>query len=263
MPENSEVAEVFIRELFGAIPKVILMARRQLPPMRPDPPPRMETRPRAHLFHSVATFVEYLDRVKVAGETVVLADACEQVVSCVIDESKEKGVERLGFMPQIHPTLKPWTAIFNASVPLSFFLEFVLRNRRAVVSPDPAELVLTFSQVKAAKDVTIERGRGATAINGVMVHTSIQGTKHAEPVDLPETITIEVPVYVDTEPQQIEVDLLVDVKDEEIEVYASSSQLEEAIVSAFAEIVDVVRGLDGVVAGFGKVSHSSWEYVDK
>lgn len=242
---------------------VLALQNRQLQPEPPDPPQRRESPRRAHAFHDVEGFAAYLAKYKTA-DTVVLADTAGLAIRAVLDERAKDGFEILVLSPAIHPLFRPWQALLEPDTdPLRIaeFAEFVMTNRRAVVAPDPRELVLMLSQVKASKKITIDRGRGMRSLNGVMIETVIQGQDKTEFVDLPDSLTIRVPLFVRTSPLQIEVDLLALAGDGDVFMRAVSADVDQAKVEAFEEMCQAVAAIEGVVVGTGSPNHCAWDYL--
>ncbi|OQB78736.1 MAG: hypothetical protein BWX88_05101 [Planctomycetes bacterium ADurb.Bin126] len=244
----------------------ISMENRTLRGEPPTEPERAESPARAHIFHGVAGLVEYLAKYK-GTDTVVFADAADGQMAAVLDERAERGVEVLTLKPQIDPLFAPWMDLLGAGeVPINDFAEFILKNRRAVCEPNGKVLALLFSQVRAAVNITLQKGRGRKAINGIVMQTEIQGETATDPVDLPDEIIIECPLFVDTPPRKIAIDLLVSVSkdddgDPNLVVTATSSELAQARMDAFAEMVTTVRSLEGVVVAMGSPAHRPWAYL--
>ncbi len=245
----------------------VALQNRQLQPEPPLPPERRESPRRAHLFHDVEGFAAYLLKYKTEN-TVVLADVPNQAIAAVLDERAEKGFETVVLRPATHPLFAPWEGLLEDSAsdsddPMTVdkFAEFVMTNRRSVVMPDARELVLTLSQVKASKKVTIDRGRGNKCINGVVVETTLQGQSKNEFIDLPDALTLNVPIFVRTSPRQIEIDLLAVAGDSNVYMRAVSADVETAKVEAFEEMLAECRRIEGVVVGTGAPLTREWDYL--
>ena len=167
--------------------------------------------------------------------------------------------------PQVHPLWKPWADIAGTTVALEKFAQFVAQNRRAIVKPDGKEIALTLSQVRAVVNVTVERGRGKDAVNGLMVTTKIQGIEKKEAVELPDEITLAVPLYVGTAKKEIELDLCIEADREgHVGVIVTAGTVAEAKVAAFEEMIAVVReGVKGLKATItlGKPKTGAWVYL--
>ena len=109
--------------------------------------------------------------------------------------------------------------------------------------------------------MTIERGTGTKAINGLMIETTIQGKDKSEYIDLPDAITINVPLFVRTEPRQIEIDLLATAGDTNVFMRAVSADVATAMVAAFDEMLDACSEIEGVVVGTGFPNSVGWDYL--
>lgn len=242
--------------------EVVPGERRVVLTRRPATPERMETPPRAHQFHEVEGFAAYLAQYA-GAHTVILADLESQRISAVLDETQASGVETVFLVPQTHPLFEPWDELLGMEpVEVMAFAEFVMRNRRAVVEPNGRDLAMLFSQIHASSRTTMQRGQGKTALNGVMVETVIQGQSHNEVVELPDEITLELPIYVtDASPRRVVVDLLVCERGGKITVSSSAAGLADLRVRAFLEMLEPLRELDGPVVSLGSARHVSWEYV--
>ena len=94
----------------------------------------------------------------------------------------------------------------------------------------------------------------------------VLGQRHVivEPdlVDLPETIVIECPVFMDCEPARMEVSLVVEDAGG-VMVQLVSSDVEREKVAATQRVLDKVAGTLAAVVGLGKVEHGRWSYVGR
>jgi len=244
---------------------VVGLQNRELQPEQPKAPIREETPARCHQFHDIDAMTSYLEQYG-TEHTVVLADVKAGAFSAVIDESQENGIEVIGCKPLIHPLFEPWDGMFDSTVPVLEFAKFIMQHRRAVTHPDGRELALMFSQITAKSNVTLNRGSGSKSINGVMVEVKIEGssTTRTEPHELPDSITIEVPIYVNQIAQRIELDLMVSMDgNNEVVVYVSASGLLEAKVRSMLDMLTTLRSaLDVGTIGLGTVKHIEWDYLE-
>jgi hypothetical protein len=245
----------------------VALQNRQLQPEPPRPPLRAESPRRCHTFHDVETFAAYLAKYK-TQDTVVLADVPSLLILATLDEKAEDGFETIALRPAIHPLFEPWQELLERAkdeegepLTVEAFAEFVMTNRRAVVAPDARELVMVLSQIKASKKITIDRGRGMKSINGVVIEVSIQGQLKSEIVDLPDSLTLAVPLFIRTDPQQIEIDLLAVAGATEVYMRAVSADVEQAKVAAFEQMLAECRAIEGVVVGTGHPQTAAWDYL--
>ena len=143
----------------------------------------------------------------------------------------------------------------------------MMKHRRLVVRSDNGltgrELAMVFTQVTAESKIAISRGAGSNkTINGVMVTTTISGTSQDVPVEIPDWISIEVPLFVGAGSEEIELDLLVESnRADQIQVSVMSAQIEEKMVASFSQMISKIRDIEGIQTGLGKVSHGSWKYL--
>jgi hypothetical protein len=246
----------------------VSVTRQELPPVLPPHPERLESPPRAHIFYAVSGFIDYLRRYGSAA-TVVFADAAGANISAVLDETAEEGFEIVQLVPQYHPRWLPWARALDRSMELDTFIDLLRNNRRAVVGgdtiDDPRELVLALSQISAATETTLHRGKGAKALNGLLIRTKIQGQLHEEPIELPERLKLHTPVYVDEPARDIELDLVIEAANEStIVARFASADIREAMISAFDAMVDRLRtelSEADMTVTHGKPSHGLWGYI--
>ena len=121
---------------------------------------------------------------------------------------------------------------------------------------------MMLSQIRVSKKVEAATGFGAESTNGVMIETKIKGQVQSTVVDLPETISIECPVFMDCEPARMEVSLVVEDAGG-VMVQLISSDVEREKVAATQRMLDKVAGTLAAVVGLGKVEHGRWSYVGR
>lgn len=248
----------------GVEERRLVIERRQLQPEPPPEPIRQETPPRAHTFYDPFQFTRYVS--EYGGDALlVLGDPNMGVVKAVLDEAKTDGVEILELRPMIHPLFVEWSELLRkARVGVREFATFCLKHRRVIAEPDALELIQVFSQITGSRMTEVKAGVGNKSINGVMVTTNVQGVKKDAVVEIPDCVTVVVPIYVGTDPVSIGIDLLVDItKDDEVVVNVVSSDLLEAKVTAFDRMMNIIS--DGVenedaVVGLGSIGHDDWPY---
>lgn len=243
--------------------KLTVELRRELP-AEPRAPKREESPKRSHEFISAKSLAEYLQKYG-TKDTVVFADPEAEVISAVLDESAHQGFQIVTMKPAPHPLWTPWAQFAGRHRDVMDFAKFVVENRRTIAQPDARELILDLSQIRASVSVEIQKGRGKTAMNGLMVTTEIKGAKEAGPVDLPETITIHAPLYVDTDARDLDLDLCIEAQSNGgVTVLVTSSAVAEARVAAFMDMVDQIRTViaaKGATFTFGRPRHTAWNYL--
>lgn len=248
----------------GAEARKVTVELRRLLPEEPRHPTHQESPPRAHTFYAAESLAAYLERY---GDetTVIYADHQGEQIHAVLHETALEGFEIVAMKPQIHPLWKPWADVAGRAVELEQFARFVAENRRSIVQPEGRELALALSQVRATVKVEIDRGRGKSAVNGLRVETEIQGVRKAEMVELPDQITLNVPLYVGTERKTIDLDLCVEASaNGKVTVLVTAGTVAEARVAAFEEMLNLLSkrlASKKVVVTLGKPAHAAWQYL--
>jgi hypothetical protein len=223
---------------------------------------RTESPPRSHTLHTAEAVSDYVNRYG-SNDTVVLLDTTTLTGRVVLKETADKQRETLKFEPQLHPLFREWLPLIGQRTPVSTFAEFAIGHRRQIVAPDGRTVALLFGQMRARKEVTIAVGEGKSAINGVMVTTTIQGKPSQEFVEVPDFITIRVPLFVGGDDQDIEIDLTVGESNGTIYVLCSASGVEEAKHKAFDAMCEAIRaGIDyESVIVLGAHGAGTWNYL--
>lgn len=238
----------------------LVVERRKLLPEAPVAMPRAESCPRSHEFFAVGGFVEYLKKFG-SKNTVLFADVVQRRVQAVIDERAGSGKEIVVLEPQVHPRWEPCRAMQGRTVPIEQLADFVRMNRKAIVEPDGRALVFLLSQIECATEVVMHRGKGAGAVNGLMIKTTIKGGggTTTDPVALPDSIKVKTPVWVDQAELVMEIDLVLTAKRDGTEVYAqlASADIVDAEIVAFDVIVQRLRDELGTEERF-TVTHGSY-----
>jgi len=253
----------------------LVIERQLLAPVRQEPPRRAESPRRAHVFHAVEGFVDYLRDWGEPGRVVIYADAQAQVVHAVLHEGASDGYEVVKLAPQIHPRWKPWRELAGKTLRLQDLVSFLRHNRRAIQHPSGQELLAALTQVKANTQVELNVGQGNDSINGILVKNTIKGNEKTDMATLPERILLLTPIFVDRDPRNIELDLVLDCTPDGRGVLASlaSADIAEAEISEFEDMVERLRAArDGTGEGgmpptrwtitFGQPKHQPWEYLD-
>jgi hypothetical protein len=253
----------------GTTAKEVILGQRVLQGEPPALKPLQRSPRRSHVFQDVDAFGAYLAKFGSVSDCSVLADVTGQTISAVLDEHSATGYECVEFVPELHPAFVPWKQVIGRQFSVVDFAGFVAQNRRAVKSArapggeqfDGRELALTLSQVTAKSVIKMAAGVGAKSINGVMVETEIKGQRREMPVELPDCITIEAPIFIGTDPVEIEFDLLILGKaDDGVYAVLTSTQLQEAFVAAMSCFVGQLKEiLPNLVVGLGKLHYTNWE----
>ena len=233
--------------------KGISISRRQLNPEPKKEPDIVRARKRSHTFNSIDLFCEYLSEGAIA-----LADIDKMEIGAVLDEGSGIEQEIVTFIPKIHPLFEPWNELLDKPVPVVEFAMHCMKYRRTVLDPDGLELAHMMSQIKASKAITRHSGVGKKSLNGVMVELEISGERKGAPVELPDSIVIECPIFIDSEPVRVELDLLVTEMRDQIVAFITSSSVEIAKVEAFKQFVEELKNDSDARAGFGQVRLTGW-----
>lgn len=233
--------------------------------VQPEPPvmlPRQESPPRAHNFHDAMGFADYLKKYKTT-DTVVLVDIHARGASAILDEKATNGFELVVLSPILHPLFVPWEKLLDSTrnISIQIFADFLRKNRRSIVKPEPMELIGMLSQIKVSRNITLHKGFGSRSLNGVVCEMEIAGTTKTEEIQLPEILTIEVPLYVATEAVKLEIDLVVDADDNEVFVKCSSADVLTQQVKVFDSMLEDVRKIEDVVVVLGEPNYSNWTYL--
>lgn len=250
-------------ENIGQIARLVVEQRR-LNPEEPRPPVRSESKPIAHLFYDVSSFIAYLSKYG-GSNTVVFANPDNGSMQAVMDEKAKSGFEIITCKPMLHPLWRPWEELVSndKSVSLDEFVSFLLQHRRVV--KNGRELALELGQITATTTVELHRGRGKSAVNGLIVKTKIQGQEATNLVELPDSITLECPIFVNTKVQVITIDLTIDVVEsgQRVVVALSSGDLAAAKVSAIESMFAAMTALTekGMTVSLGAPVYGQWEYL--
>jgi hypothetical protein len=228
-------------------------------------PTLAKTPRRSHVFESIHALCNYLER-EAKVNAVALLDGSSGEACVVLDEGKADGVEQVYLKPVLHPLLTPWSAMVGRVIGSQEFLRVVSDNRRTIQSPTAAELISMLRQLRIHSSKTVEVGEGSEAVNGVMVKTTIKGVANETEVGLPQTLSVQCPLFIDAHAREISFDLFVlERKDEDdpIGIRVSSSDLAVQKLEEISLWSNQIKSAmpEGAVVGFGKVQHREWEYV--
>ncbi len=245
----------------------IVVSRRQLQP-EPEVEDELARSPRrCHVFNHAAGFLRYLGNYG-GKNTVILADVKGMEIHAVLDEGALIGKETVRYQPRLHPRFEPWANACGKQLGIDDLVDFLRENRKAVINPSGRELVLSLSQVRASTSVELFQGDGNDSLNGLTVKTKIQGKDDSSLVNLPESITIRVPMLIeDEEPREIELDLILAANRDGTNVTGrfATADVAEARVTSFMDVVTALADLEGTHEGavvtFGKPDECGWAVV--
>jgi len=230
----------------------------------PIMPERMESPKRGHIFFTVTGFVNYLKKNK-TDNTLVLADVSDCRIVAVLDDKAKDGFEMIYLKPERHPEFVLLSQMLDQRMPLPQFAELAKRNRRRLgaTEDEGRDFAITMQQITISSKVTACIGSGKTNTNGVMCTTEVKsGTPRTEEVELPDTITATVPLYIQRPERTFTIDLTVIASQTEARIMADAPELEVLKHQEMTFILEeVVEGLGEVVeASVGRVSHNCWAY---
>lgn len=245
----------------GEAGKRLMIGTRKLQPEHPVEREIARAQARNHVFNDLDAFAAYLNREAEKEQSVILADVDSRTIGAVLNEADEYDREIVTLQAVEHPLFTPWSELFERPIPVLEFALFVMKNRRAVVEPDGRELAMIFSQVKASKEITIQQGVGKKSINGMMVQLEVAGERQGMPVELPEVMTLGLPLFVGTPNQEIEIDVLVTDSREGIVVYLTAADVEQQRIEAFELMVNRLKQDTGLLVGLGTIKQRDWDLV--
>ena len=232
------------------------VSRRQLQPEPPELAPLARSPVANHTFHTIDTFQAYLQ--EFGGEnTVVVADCSSLIATASLDERQEEGgIVLVQYQPAFHPVFDRWRRYFETPRKVLDFAHFALENRRQIVRPDGKELSLLMSQLKMSKSIEMAEGRGPKAINGVMVTIEISGVKKEMPTPLPDSVSIQTPIFLEGPSVEVDFDLLVFERNGEIMVTGTNPDATAAVADSFIENIREMQLAKGLVT-FGASAYAS------
>jgi hypothetical protein len=124
------------------------------------------------------------------------------------------------------------------------FVSLLRNQRRSVIEPNPRELLLALCQLETRTEIEAHHGTGKKCLNGLLVRTSIQGTKQEEIVELPDSLLLRLPIYVARPAIEVSIDLSIETTGaHEVVVSLASGDIETAKWTAFEQIFEELRGL--------------------
>jgi hypothetical protein len=229
-------------------------------------PERMESPARSHVFHSVAGFAAYLQANK-TDHTLVMADLATGLITAVLDDRAATGFELIRLKPAEFPAFTMLKALLNRSMSIPTFANLVMRNRRVLCGDDEEtarQLALTMQQITIASSITAAIGVGSKSVNGIMVTTEVKagGPVSHDTVELPESLTAFVPLFIGRPIRKFDIDLTVIADTKKADIIAEAPELEVLIYEEHLVMLDEVRAEvgDEVMVGVGHIGHTDWSY---
>lgn len=230
-----------------------------------EEPPIGRALRRNHCFGNVNGLMDYLFDYK-SENTVVFADPENLSMEIVLDEDSSWRQEVVGMRPAVHPLWKPWRGICGNSDNLRNIVDFLRHNRSQIIEPNGRELVLTLSQIKGSTEFELHEGIGNGSVNGLLIKSKVQGNKDTGLVELPESIKIRCPIFVDQKEVDTEIDLILETKmaDGKPVVLATlnASDLRTAELEQFQEMCQGVSEFckeNDLVFTYGRCAYRDWD----
>ncbi len=228
-------------------------------------PERMESPARAHTFHDAAGFVEYLGRCEKKKGMAVFVDVESWKVGCILDEAAAKGFEIVRLEPAEHPefTMLRESLLDVGAMSMTRLALAVMRNRAVIVDTPQAtakDLAMIMQQITVGTKTKACTGVGKHAVNGVMVETEIKGGPVDELVELPDTITVKLPIYLNTEPVQFGLDLTIGIARGEPVAIIDAPELVVKKFEVFEEMIRPIKAMEDVFVSYGRIQTAEWKY---
>jgi len=226
-------------------------------------PERMESPPRAHVFHDAAGFIGYLKTNK-TNNTVVLADVDQVVVEAVLDDQASMGFETIALKPPYHPEFALLAkTLLDRTLSIEQFAIAVMRNRNVIAggSESTRQLALSMSQITVSSKIEACVGAGKKSVNGVMCTTEVKSGVAEEQIELPDSITVLLPIYINTAAVSFDIDITVTAeRGGNVQVTTDSPTLGVRKFEVFQEILSPIEKMDGVAVSYGVLKTAQWKY---
>jgi len=226
-------------------------------------PERMESPARAHVFHEVDGFLAYIDENRTKN-TVIFADVNNTMIYAVLDDGAEKGFEQIRFEALYHPEFVLLNkTLLDDTMDIMTFARNLMRNRNVLAgdSEKAKQLALMMRQITVSSKITACSGVGAKSVNGIMCTTEAKAGVAEDQIDLPDSIAVKVPIYIDTAPVQFDIDLTMTAnRTGQVEVTTDNPELELCKYKVFQLIMEQVAKINGVLVTMGKPMTKEWVY---
>lgn len=236
---------------------------------KPVEPVRAESPARAHTFHEAEGFVAFLMKNKTAN-MVILADVDSRAAAAVLDDSAEKGFENITLKPAFHPRFKMLleTILYDQGNEqrITRFAKRVMMCKDIIVAADNLDgkqLAMQMMQITVSHNITACAGEGVTATNGIMCESKLKSGIGTSTIELPETITVKTPIFINTEPVEFAVELLITAGGPETppSVIAMSPQMEEKIGEVFEKLLEPIKEIEDAIVSYGRLNTAGWRYI--
>ena len=226
-------------------------------------PERMESQARFHVFHEVEGFVDYVAANKTKN-TIIFADVINTMIFAVLDDAAKCGFEQVRFEALHHPEFILLNkTLLDSTMDIMTFARNLMRNRN-VLAGDPEkakQLALMMRQITVSSKITACSGVGAKSVNGIMCTTEAKAGIAEDQIDLPDSIAVKVPIYIDSDPVKFDIDLTITAtRTGQVEITTDNPELEMRKYEVFQLILERVRNFDGVLVTLGKPMTKEWAY---
>jgi hypothetical protein len=234
----------------------------------PATPIRAESPPRQHVFYNVAGFLSYL-AANATGETVILTDPDKLTAKAVIDDRAVNGFEYVQFQPKYHPLMKMVKSTILAypgqAIEIKRFAGEVMRCRQVIAKADNLDrnqISMLMQQVSVSSQIVAKHGTGKVATNGVMCKTTVKGElQDGTEIDLPDAITLELPIYIGTDPIKFDVFLTVTTVGNNAAITVDAPDLDVKKFEVFEKMLQPIAENESVLFSRGSVGSGHWLYV--
>lgn len=256
---NKTLLEIVKDELGDNNNITLTVKNQKVLPEAPKAMPKMASPKRAHVFHDAKGFGAYITKYK-TEDTVVLVNVDQQTAYAVINEKADKGFEIITMKPVMHPLFRPWVEMFNRNnIIIKSFADFLRANRRVITVPVGIELVQMLTQIKVSRKITLHRGTGTHSLNGITCEMDIVGSKpEKKELALPDSMKIKVPMYLSTDPVELEIDLNIDADDNNIYVTCTCPDVMPRRIDAFDNMLKEIEAIEKVTVALGTPNHEVW-----
>ena len=226
-------------------------------------PERMESPARAHIFYDAVGFSKYVEREK-QTDTVIFADVENSVIYAVLNDRAEKGFEKVSLAPPYHPEFKLLKeTLLDSSMDIMRFARNLMRNRNVLAGePEKAkQLAMMMQQITVSSKITACFGVGAKSVNGIMCTTEAKAGVAEEQIELPDSVAVEVPIYINTDPVQFDIDLTITAnKAGQVDIATDNPEMNVRKYEVFQGILEKVREVGDVIVTLGVPITSEWIY---
>ena len=258
--ENELSAVALAKELLddGTKKVTVLLERRKIMPER------MESPARSHQFCDVDGFTEYVGNNKTT-DTVVFCDVNETTIFAVLDDKAPKGFEIITLVPPYHPEFALLAeTLLDKTLGIQEFARAVMRNKRVIkdtAGHSARNLAMIMQQIVVASETKQFIGDGKKQVNGLVTKTTIKaGSDVTDELEIPDSFTVELPIYINTDPKRFDVDITITTKQQGVVAVVDCPELEVKKYEVFEEMVAGLKNLAGVSVVYGRPGRCDWNY---